>query len=416
MDEPDTVKTDGKVLATMRESRLTLYDVTGTSTATLGSLALPGVADAEILLADDTIVAIGGDTSSPPERPGTRVVTISIADPREPRIAEDVRYDAASLSARQHGSAIRLVLQSGLPDLPFVEPGGKRTQAQAQRENRALVDKTTIEDWLPTVTSDGKSRRLLDCTDVAVPSEDLALATTSIVGFDADRATTLDAIGLAGRTGIAYESANHLYLATQDASPVWERGIGDCTIPTCGMPSPGTDTGSSYLFDFALDGAAATHVASGEVEGAIRDRWSMDEAGDVLRVAVSPTRQTGPFNSVVTLRRQGTDLVEEGRLDGLGLNEEPQVGAVVRRPGRAGDLPAQGPALRREPHRHRAPEAARQSSTSPASPPTCTRSGAWRMIGVGEGPSAYGWGARIGLFDVRDVTKVRETRHLRLRP
>ncbi len=30
------------------------------------------------------------------------------------------------------------------------------------------------------------------------------------------------------------------------------------------------------------------------------------------------------------------------------------------------------------------------------------------MIGVGEGPSKDGWGAQVGLFDVRDVTKVRQ--------
>lgn len=407
IDEPDTVKTDGKVLATMRDSRLTLYDVTGTSTATLGSLALPGLADAEILLADDTVVAIGGDRSSAPERPGTRVMTISIADPREPKIAEDVRYDATSLSVRQHGTAIRLVLASGLPDLPFVEPGGKRTPAQAQRENRALVDKTTIEDWLPTVTSDGRSRRLLDCTDVAVPSDDLALATTSIVGFDADRASTLDAIGLAGRTGIAYESADHLYLATQDAGPLWERGIVDCAMPGCGSPPPGTDTGSSYLFDFALDGTAATHVASGEVEGAIRDRWSMDEAGGVLRVAVSPTSQTGAFNSVVTFRRQGTDLVENGRLDGLGPNED------LKSVRWFDDLAVLVTYRRKDPlYAVNLTDTAHPRLLGKLDVPGFSSYlhplGSWRMIGVGEGPSKYGWGARIGLFDVRDVTKVRQ--------
>lgn len=34
--------------------------------------------------------------------------------------------------------------------------------------------------------------------------------------------------------------------------------------------------------------------------------------------------------------------------------------------------------------------------------------GSWRMVGVGEGPDGKGgWGAQLGLFDVRDVTKVR---------
>lgn len=405
IDEPDTVKTDGKVLATVRDDRLTIYDVTGSSTTTLGSLALPGIGDAEILLSGDTVVAIGTDGKGEPEHPGTRVLTISIADPTDPKIADDVRYDAASLSARQHGSAIRLVLSSGLPDLAFVSPGGKRGPEQALRENRAVVDKTTIEDWLPTVTSEGKTRPLLDCTDVAVPSDDLVVDTTSIVGFDADQATRLDAIGLAGRTGIAYESADHLFLATQSTQGLWDRRAFDCAGP-CGQPLVGKDTGSSYLFDFALDGTAATHVASGEVEGSIRDRWSIDEADDVLRVAVGPTEQTGPFNSVVTFRRQGTELVEDGRLDGLGPNEDLKsvrwfddlaVLVIYRKvdplyavnltdtahPRLIGKLKVPGFSTYLHPL------------------------GSWRMVGVGEGPSKDGWGAQVGLFDVRDITKVR---------
>ncbi|HVK28514.1 MAG TPA: beta-propeller domain-containing protein, partial [Nocardioides sp.] len=34
--------------------------------------------------------------------------------------------------------------------------------------------------------------------------------------------------------------------------------------------------------------------------------------------------------------------------------------------------------------------------------------GSWRMIGLGEGPDGKGgWGAQIGLFDVRDVSRVK---------
>lgn len=399
VDEPDTVKTDGKVLVTVRDDDLVTYDVSGTSTRRLSSFDLPGIEDAEILLAGDTVVALGADDEGSAEKPGTRVLTISLADPAQPRLADDVRYDAASLSARQHGSAIRLVLASGLPDLDFVTPGGKRTDAAALKANRKLVAATTLDDWLPTVTTDGRSRRLLDCANVAIPADDLLVDTTSVVGFDAGTATRLDAIGLAGRTGVAYESADHLYLATQAPLPRW-----GC-IDVCEMPVGGKDTGSSYLFDFELDGTAATHVASGEVEGAIRDRWSIDEADGVLRVAVGPTSQTGPFNSVVTFAREGEELVERGRLDDLGRNED--IKAVrwfddlallvtFRRvdPSYAVDLT--------DTTRPRLLGKLKIPGFSAYLHPL----GSWRMIGVGEGPSAKGWGAQVGLFDVRDVRKV----------
>ncbi|HWJ09206.1 MAG TPA: beta-propeller domain-containing protein [Nocardioides sp.] len=412
VDEPDTVKTDGRLLVTVRGDDLVTYDVTGSSTEKLSSIPLEGLQSAEVLLSGSTVVAVGSDAATTVEDPGTRVLTISLADPAEPVVTDDVTYDAAALSVRQHGEAVRLVLESGLPDLDFVEPRGRITDTEALRKNRELVDRTTIEDWLPTVTADGDSRQLLDCTDVAIPSDDLVLDTTSVVGFDAGSPAKLDAIGLAGHTGIAYESVDHLYLATRSGGTGWDdcRGCFDRFDGVDGVGSPiigGPLSGTSYLFDFELDGTAATHVASGEVEGAIADRWSVDEADGVLRVAVGPTSETGSFNSIVTLQRQGEELVEHGRLDGLGPNEDIKavrwfddlaVVVTFRRvdPMYAVDLT--------DTARPRLLGRLKVPGFSTYLHPL----GSWRMIGLGEGPDGRGgWGAQIGLFDVRDVSKVK---------
>ena len=48
----------------------------------------------------------------------------------------------------------------------------------------------------------------------------------------------------------------------------------------------------------------------------------MDAVGGSLRVAVGPSSETGNFNSVVTLREDGSDLVEDGRVDDLGVDEQ----------------------------------------------------------------------------------------------
>lgn len=406
VDEPDSVKTDGRLLVTVRDDDLVTYDVTGSSTEKLSSLPLTGIEGAEILLSGDTVVAIGRDDESTDDDPGTRALAVSLATPAEPEVTADVTYDAATLSVRQHGEAVRIVLESGLPQLDFVEPRGKVTEQQALRKNRELVARSTIEDWLPTVTSDGDSRQLLDCTNVAIPSDDLLLDTTSIVGFDAGSPTQLDAIGLAGHTGIAYESVDHLYLATQAG----EGGWGDCIRCLDGIGAPimrGPASGTSYLFDFELDGTAATHVASGEVEGAIADRWSVDEADGVLRVAVGPTSETGSFNSVVTLRRQGKELVEHGRLDGLGPNED------IKSVRWFDDLAVLVTFRRVDPlYAVDLTDTARPRLLGKLKVPGFSTYlhplGSWRMIGLGEGPDGKGgWGAQIGLFDVRDVSRVR---------
>jgi hypothetical protein len=88
----------------------------------------------------------------------------------------------------------------------------------------------------------------------------------------------------------------------------------------------GFSDGAAHIYAFDLDGIDTTFAASGEVDGVIRDRWSMDAVdgpdGPELRVVVGPNQNTGNFSSLVTLRREGNDLVESGRLDDLGVGEE----------------------------------------------------------------------------------------------
>ena len=410
VDEPDLVKTDGERLVRLRDDELITYDVTDDEPRQLSSVDLPGLEHGEIMLAGDTVVAVGVDEQAqrlrtpygPGERRGTRVVTVDLADPEAPEITESVTYDARLLSARQHGDAVRLVMSSGLPDLPFVQPGRDRGRRAALRHNAEVVEESTIEDWLPTITAAEESEQLLDCTDVAIPSDELALDTVSVVGFDAAAPVEVDAIGLAGATDIAYESVDHLYLA---ASP--SRGTPECFDCLGARWAPSVRGGTTYLFDFRLEGTAATHVASGEVEGAVADRWAMDEARGVLRVAVGPTSETGDFNSIVTLQRRGQDLVERGRLDDLGPDEDIQsvrwaddVAFVVtfRRvdPLFAIDLSDDAdPSLIGE-------------LKIPGFSSYLHPLGSRRLVGVGEGPGPEGrWGAQAGLFDIRDLAQVR---------
>ncbi|WP_168929329.1 beta-propeller domain-containing protein [Nocardioides sp. GY 10113] len=418
VDEPDAVKTDGALLVRVRGEELVVYDVSGPRVVERGGLLLPGVEEPELLLAGDTVVALGADTRSPRaddgSHRGSRVLTVDVSDPAHPAVVDDVAYGAELVSARQHGTgadvAVRLVLSAGLPDLDFRHPGRRLRAKAALDANRRLVERTTIEDWLPTMTTaagtDGEdgARPLLECTDVAVPTSAVALGTVAVVGFRPDDPTDVDAVGLAGATDVAYESADHLYLAASPPSTPWGwMWEGDCAAGACGS----SDDGTSYLFDFALDGTRARHVASGDVEGRIADRWSMDEAGGVLRVAVEPTQETGDFTSVVTLRRSGGRLAEVGRLDRLGVGEDLKavrwfddvallvtfrridpLYAVdlsdVSHPRKLGELKIPGFSAYLHPL------------------------GPHRLIGVGSGPGeGRRWGAQAGLFAVTDLTDPR---------
>ncbi|MFT4289485.1 beta-propeller domain-containing protein [Nocardioides sp.] len=318
VDEPDTVKTDGSLLVRVRRGDLVLYDVTGPEPAQLARLDLPRITDPELLLDGDTVVALGGDATGANHGngpTGTRVLTIDIADPAAPSVTADVAYSSDLLAARQHGDVVRLTLSAGLPDLDFVQPAEETGEKTALETNRRKVEDSSVEDWLPTYDDGSGPQQLLDCDRVATPDDDLGVDTVSVVGFDVSAPARPSAIGLAAATTIAYESTDQLFLAASP-STIWL----DCW----GCAGSSQVTGTSYLFDFALDGLDATHVASGQVDGTIADRWSMDYADGTLRAALGPSTRTGNDNAVVTFRRDGDELVEAGRVDGLGKNEQIQ--------------------------------------------------------------------------------------------
>ncbi len=400
VDEPDTVKTDGTLLVRLRGDELLTYDVTDRHLRQLSALSLEGLEDGEILLSGDIVVAIGSDRQSPRAdrtgtRTGTRVQTISLSDPTRPEVTDDVTYEAAVTAVHQHDDTVRMVLSSGLPDLPFLQPRKGVTAKAALAHNRRVVRHSRLRDWLPEYDAGAGRQRLLQCRDVAVPPAEVGLDTAAVVTFSAGSPSTPEAFGLAGATKIAYESADHLYLAST-APTVW--GCIACRGP---MPSGGG--GTSYLFQFDLTDDQAVHVASGEVEGTIRDRWSMDESGGELRVLVGPSSETGNFSSVVTLERRETKLVETGRLDHLGPGEE------VKSVRWQDDLALVVTFRQVDPlyvvDLRGAPRLLSELKV-PGFSEYLHPLGSRRLIGVGSGPSGPdggGWGAQLGLFRTRDL-------------
>jgi hypothetical protein len=322
VDEPDVVKTDGSLLVRVEDEDLATYDVSGDEPELLSRIDLPGLRDTEILLAGDRVVALGHETGGYDTESTTRVLVVDLAEPEAPAVVDEAEYDTDLVTARLHGETVRLVLDRGLPDLPFVQPRRWwRGEGSALERNREIVRESTLEDWLPSLTRDGETGPLLDCADVTLPADSSSLGTVAVVGFDPATPDTWSSTGLATDAAIAYFSTDRMYLATTAYPQFWG---GPCCVEGDvfeGDVALGSHDGESELFAFDLDGTDTTYVASGEVDGSIADRWAMDEYGDVLRVAVGPTGRTGDFNSIVTLREEGDDLVEVGRLDRLGVGE-----------------------------------------------------------------------------------------------
>ena len=336
VDEPDVAKTDGTLVVHVARGRnLVVTDVSG-QPRELSRVALPvRLGSPELLLVGDTVVVIGVDTyygNSPVPmdtriagpsfgevESSTSVITISIADPTSPRVELRQRYGGGLVSAREYDGTLRLVLTTGRPTLDFVEPDRDRTPAQARRENREIVRGSTIEDWLPQVTAGSVTSPLLECTDVRHPEGQSGFGTISVVTFDARTPADASATAVTAAGELVYSSADRLYLATVTGGWWGE------PVPLPGArPQTKPQTPGTQVHAFALDGLDTTYVASGEVPGTVKDRWSFSEYDGRLRVATALGDDLwDPVeNAVVVLEERGDDLVEIGRVDRLGIGED----------------------------------------------------------------------------------------------
>lgn len=318
VDEPDVVKVAGDKLFRIQDNVLTTYDLAGDEPRQLSSLQLPDLRNGEILVSGDRVVVLG-ELESGYEATGARILVIDASRPGTPQIVEETDYAATISAARLHGDVVRVVLDNGLPQLDFRYPDGSFGEQSALDHNQELVRDTTLADWLPTV--DGAP--VVACDAVAIPAMETALGTTTVVTFEpAVVEPTTTAVATTATT--SYFSPDRFYLAASASPFGWWGEIGpmiDC-IDRCAPSGPSGIDGSTELFAFALDGTDTTYVASGTVEGQIKDRWSMDYADGALRVAVGATNETGNFNSVVTMRETDATLSEIGRVDKLGIDEE----------------------------------------------------------------------------------------------
>ena len=327
VDEPDVVKTNGSVLLRMVGDDLVVYDVTGKAPKRIARLDLPGNQKAQpelLLVGDDAVVfSLRWDATG---TASTRVDTVDLSTPGSPKITDSTSYAANLLSARQYGDTVRLVLGTGLPMLDFVSPQGSLTEKEALAKNRQILGHSTISDWLPSLTDGGSTKQVVDCADMARPEDFTSAGTVSIVGWSGSTPEVRSSTGVATGSQIVYSSTDRLYLATSGFSG----GCMDCLGPLVHriMPGPwpggGSADGTTQIHAFRLDGTDASYLGSGEVEGNVDDRWAMDAVDGTLRVAVSPTSQTGDWNSVVTLREAKGSLEPLGRVDRLGIGEQIQ--------------------------------------------------------------------------------------------
>lgn len=346
VDEPDRVKTDGALIVTMVEGGLRVVDVA--SAEVVGRLPLSDQAwNAELLLSGDDLVILstGGDSDGGVVEDGLRpafsptrttVTRVDLADPSSPTVTGSVVMEGAYTSARMVDGTVRLVMVSDPTGLRFVQPkdGGLNAEQDALAENRQLLAQSDIDDWIPHLQvrdADGRTvgdvQPTLDCQDIARPSNFAGLSTLSVLtlSIDGDEFTPTSGAGLVAAGDTVYASTDRLIVAT---SP-WGQWLEPFISDPRAFREPEEVATDLHTFDIS-DPATTSHVASGSVAGTLIGQFALSEVDGVIRVATTTQPQwfaaeragiEDSQSSLVMLAEEGDDLVETGRVDGLGITE-----------------------------------------------------------------------------------------------
>ncbi len=336
VDEGDLVKTDGDYLYIVNYQRLTIVDVAERDIVAAVNLGDFGATD--MLLADDRLYIFSTQwldevalesLSWPVIRPGTPLTVISEIDvsrPGDASVVSELRVEGSYVTSRLVDGIASVVITSQPGGLDFVFPSTPGSEDRALEVNRQVVAESELEDWLPRfqLSRDGGAAAdglVSDCTRVHVPEVFSGFSTTSVVTIDTTRGLeSPDASTIFAETHTVYASANNLYATTaRFPEIIWAE---DGAI---GEPAEDPTT-NIHMFDIT-DPAGANYVASGKVPGRLLNQFSLGEWEGDLRVAVTkgdvwwPSDDTSS-SSVIVLRPDGSELVEIGRVDGLGVTEQ----------------------------------------------------------------------------------------------
>ena len=192
--------------------------------------------------------------------------------------------------------------------------------------NRKIINRTTLDDWLPTISDtvyspDGRSHTrvglLQDCRNFYEPSLPSGQGLLSVVSLDVLDPHELHQVSIVGRRGVVYASSEALYVATRysygDQGSWFFDDIDEFTEAT-----------TVHKFSLSSSPPAAAYQASGAVRGRVLNQFSMGEHDDHLRMATTTGHIRDPetHNSVYVLEQQGAVLEVIGMVTGMAPTED----------------------------------------------------------------------------------------------
>jgi hypothetical protein len=336
VDEPDIVKTDGKVMVSLDGQQLHIVDVQQPRLRSTIALPYPG---SELLLAGDQVVVLSGGSSDQNSSEGggvpmylqyrypysagnssTTATVVDITNPDTPRIARSFTFDASELAARVVSGTIRLVLNTAPPAATWTSAVNTTPAelARATKINQSIVDALPLDAWLPHWgTGEGQANRVSACDSVAIPtatpSASKAVGMVTVLSLDPTKAAPGAGTSVFGTATTAYAEGAHLYVSDSG----YENGFSDTGL----NPVPPKPTLHLLEFDIT-DPTQARYLASGTVTGQLHDSYALSEYQNSLRVTTTDNTDSTAGTSITVLQRQGDKLAQVGQVTGLGPSEQ----------------------------------------------------------------------------------------------
>jgi hypothetical protein len=324
VDEPDTAKTFGEFVISVRAHTLLVTDVSGATPRVVARRGLDGhYWSYELLVVGDRAVVLGrtwgGSFDGVRLLPGfsttsqISMTTVDLGDPTRPVVVDRRAFTGDLAAAREYEGTVRLVLTQTSVNLPFVYPKRGLSRRAALQQNEDLVAGADLEAWLPHyVGENGQAAApLVDCNDVRHPRRGSGLGTITVLTVDPTSPDELEKDAITADGSLVYVSDERLYVATvANGWSTWQEGSRDVGA-------------RSTVHAFATEGAVTAYVASGRIDGVIPDRWAFSEHEGLLRVASTRGRIWSPTDTAVTvLSEQNERLVAIGEVGGLGEREQ----------------------------------------------------------------------------------------------
>ena len=337
IDEPDFIKTNGKIIAVLQDNILNIIDTESSSSQPLSSLRLDGLGwGSEMFLAGERVWVMAQTdlySLSPltarmiPEgnwEPHTTIVEIDITDPTQPIQVASMVIEGRYVNARVVNDIARIVVSSPPSDLPFVTPQGPSAEEIALATNKQAIVGTTIENWVPSYVYESnegnvEKGQLVDCKQVSHPSKFSGFTSLSVLDVDLTsdmKPPAATSVLTDGET--VYASPENLYISTTDypeTVPFGEENFQNLE-----------EEYSTSIHQFTMKtGEKTEYKASIDVKGHLLNQFAMSEHNGNLRVATTTGTPWGFDESnesvvtVIEIRDEG--LIEVGQVGGMGKGE-----------------------------------------------------------------------------------------------